>query len=33
MDRQPALFPEMESAPSETQPPGFRYREEIITGK
>ena len=31
MDRQPALFPEMEDGPSETQPPGFRYREEIIT--
>ena len=31
LDRQDALFPEMEERPTQLEPHGFRYREEIVT--
>jgi alkylated DNA repair dioxygenase AlkB len=31
MDRQGALFTDMEQRPADTEPRGFRYREEIVT--
>jgi alkylated DNA repair dioxygenase AlkB len=31
MERQSALFPEMEEGPTEFEPRGFRYRDEIVT--
>ena len=31
MDHQPSLFPEVERAPSEAEPRGFRYQEEIVS--
>ena len=31
MNRQDALFPEIDERPTQLEPPGFRYREEIVT--
>lgn len=31
MDRQDALFPETEERPTQPEPPGFRYLEQIVT--
>ena len=31
MDRQDALFPQMEVRPTQPEPRGFRYREDIVT--